>query len=173
MSIGVVGSYPTAPVAPVRPVSGGATPVPGTYGFTPDAYNGAAAAYPTYPQPVAPQAGATAAGFNIGRVASWGLGALGAARFILPHLAGGWIKIAAVAGGALIGNFAWNWLEKDVPAGKAGTVGHVGTIAGGGVGALLLGRSMLGADPASWLIGGIVIGGAFLGHKLYAMMQRP
>ncbi len=186
MSIGVVGSYPTAPAAPAaRPVSGGATPVPGNYGYAPDAYNGlaatpgsAAAAYPGYPQPIPPQAlaqqpGATAAGFNIGRVASWGLGALGAAKFILPHLSGGWLKIAFVGVGALVGNFVWNKFEKDVPADKAGGIGHMGTIAGGGVGALMLGRAVLGANPAGWLIGGIVAGGAFLGHKLYAMMQKP
>lgn len=171
MAIGVVGSYPSTSIAPARPVSGGATPLPGYTGYSPDAYNAGATAYPapTYPQ----QPGATAAGFNLGRVASWGLGALGAARFILPHLSGGWVKALAVGGGALIGNFVWNKLEKDVPADKAGGVGHVGTIAAGGAGALMLGRAVLGSNPAGWLIGGIIAGGAFIGHKLYAMMQKP
>jgi hypothetical protein len=184
MAIGVVGPNPT--VRPPAP-AGGAVAVPGTattpYAYGQDAYAPAAAptayapaaaptAYttPAYGATAAP--GAQAAGFNIGRVASWGAGALAAARFILPHLSGGWLKIAVVGAGALVGNFAWNRLEKDVAPAKAGGVGHVGTIAGGAVGGFLLGRSILGDNPAGWLIGGIAAAGAFVGHKLYAAMNK-
>ena len=175
MSIGVVGTYPTVAAPAARPVSGGATPVQPGYPYTPDAYTGAPAAptqapaaYPAYPQ----QPGATVSGANIGRFASWGAGAFAAARWILPHVATGWMKIALVLGGALAGNFLWNKLEQDVPAGKAGGVGHVGTMAAGAGGAFMLGRALLGTNPAGWLIGGIIAGGAWLGHKLYAGMQK-
>jgi outer membrane lipoprotein SlyB len=110
---------------------------------------------------------------NYGQLAAWGLGALGAVRFVLPHLAGGWLKAAAVLGGALVGNIAWKTVETEVRADKAGSAGHVGTIAGGAIGGFLLGRSLLGDNPAGWLAGGITAAGAWLGHKLYASMNRP
>lgn len=171
MAIGVVGTYPQAPVAPAtRPVYGGATPAVPGYQYGADAYQPApsATAYPAYPQ----QPGTAGTGLNIGRMGSWGLGALGAARMILPHLATGWMKIAAVLGGAFIGNIVWNKLEQDVPNGKAGGVGHVGTMAAGAGGAFMLGRALLGTNPAGWLIGGVIAAGAFIGHKIYAGVAK-
>ena len=67
---------------------------------------------PAQPAPVGVQAAAGTT--NYGQLAAWGLGALGAVRFALPHLSGGWIKAAAVLGGALIGNIAWKKMETEV-----------------------------------------------------------
>ena len=171
MSIAPVGTLPA-----LRPTSNAASlPTGGAQavGYNPDAY------YPGYappqPAPAAPaNPGVASSGLNIGRMGSWGLGALAAARFVLPHLGSpaGWIKLLVIGGGALVGNFVWNKLEKDVPNGTAGSVGHVGTIAGGAVGGFLIGRSILGDNPAGWLVGGVIGLGAYVGHRVYGMMAR-
>lgn len=168
MAVGVVGtpgsynpqrtiaSAVAGPVAPQAPA------------YTTDAWS---TGLPVGPAPVGIQAAAGTT--NYGQLAAWGLGALGAVKFVLPHLAGGWLKAGVVLGGALIGNFAWKKMETEVRADKAGSVGHVGTIAGGAVGGFMLGRAILGDNPAGWLAGVVAGGGAWLGHKLYATMNNP
>ncbi len=157
MSVAAVGGYfaPNAYAAPAPYAPYGA---PAAAPFGADQYRPAAA-------PVQAQAG----GLTWPRMLAWAGGGLAAWKLILPHLGepGGLITAAVIGAGAYLGEKGYQMVKGNV---ASGDIGRYASWGGGAFAAFKLGRPMMGSSPSGWLIGGLVIGGAWLGNKLYDMV---
>lgn len=159
MSVSAAGGY-FQPGYNARPAAAPYAPAPAAQpgAWRPDAYQPAAA-------PMQAQGG----GLSWPRLGAWAAGAFASWKLILPHLGepGGLITLGVVAGGAYVGEKAYEAVSGQA---QGGDVLKYGAWAGGAFGAFKLFRPMMGPSPSGWLIGGLLVGGAWAGGKLYNML---